>query len=207
MKKILVPFFSPISDKLVIQKLLDKCSKEGWSVIKPSNADERKLPSDSEVIWLFIGSGGTEQQVSEFFSRFSSKTIPLIITHDHYNSLPAGMEIRKYFETLGISTRIIHVHMDKITDILDKEFLLVEVKEKLCNFKLGLIGEVSDWLIASQIDPGRVKDKVSSKYQSRENSISFNLYSKYSSKPTSSYDCTERLTFLLDCTPKELSHE
>ena len=42
--------------------------------------------------------------------------------------------------------------------ILNKEHLLVEVKRKLLNYRLGLIGKVSSWLIASQIDPKSVKD-------------------------------------------------
>ncbi len=158
MKKLLIPFFSPISDITANQNLLEQCSQGGWSTINPDLVKKNEFQSNDDVIWIFIGTGGTEKSVMDFLSDLPGKISPLIVTHDHYNSLPAGMEIRKHLENLGVQTRIIHVNMNKIANNLDREFLLLEVKRKLQNYKLGLFGEVSDWLIASHIDPNSVKE-------------------------------------------------
>ncbi|PWI49076.1 hypothetical protein CEE45_03950 [Candidatus Heimdallarchaeota archaeon B3_Heim] len=158
MEKTMVGFFSPISDGEKNLELRNKSKKGGWKIILPSEVDEISQDPEDNLLWFFIGTGGTEKSVIDYLSKFSDKTIPLIVTHDHYNSLPSGMEIRKHLADLGKETRIIHVDMDRISDVLNKEYLLLEVKQKLQDYKLGLIGEVSDWLIASRIDPKRVKD-------------------------------------------------
>jgi L-fucose isomerase-like protein len=158
LEKILITFFSQISDDEVNLELRKKCSLGGWNTKLPSEVDEISQDSEGNILWLFIGTGGTERIVIDYLSKYSNKIIPLIVTHDHYNSLPAGMEIRKHLEDFGVTTRIIHVEMNRITEILNEEHLLYEAKQKLQNYKLGLIGEVSDWLIASRIDPRRVKD-------------------------------------------------
>jgi L-fucose isomerase-like protein len=158
MEKILITFFSPISDINKNQELRDKCEKGEWMTKLPSEAKEIFQDPEDNTLWLFIGTGGTEKSVIDFLSNYSTKIIPLIVTHDHYNSLPAGMEIRKHLEDLEIPTRIVHINMRNISERLNKEYLLLEVKRKLQNYNLGLIGEVSDWLIASHIDPISVKD-------------------------------------------------
>lgn len=158
MDKTLIAFFSPISDLDRNQELMSKCNKREWTTKLHSEIDEISQNFMGDLIWLLIGTGGTEKIVIDHLSRYTRKIFPLIVTHDHDNSLPAGMEIRKYLEDSGIPARIIHVELDRIDEILNKEYLLLETKQKLQNYKLGLIGDVSDWLIASHIDPKSVKD-------------------------------------------------
>jgi L-fucose isomerase-like protein len=157
LEKTLFTFFSPISDRKTSLELQEKCNQGGWTTKFPSEVTEISRDPGNNLIWLFIGTGGTEKSVIDHLSKYSTKIIPLIVTHEHYNSLPAGMEIRKHLEDIGIPTRIIHADINEISEILNKEYLLLEVKQKLQNYRLGLIGEVSDWLIASKIDLKSVK--------------------------------------------------
>jgi L-fucose isomerase-like protein len=161
LEKTLVTFFSPISDEINNSQLREKCKQGGWNTILPSELELMSQVLENNVVWLFIGTGGTERSVIDYLQQFlkdSNNILPLIITHDHYNSLPAGMEIRRYLEEKKVPAKIIHVDMERIHKNLDQELFVQNVRRKLRKFRLGLIGEVSEWLIASQIDPQSVRN-------------------------------------------------
>ncbi|MCK4849379.1 MAG: hypothetical protein KAT16_10150, partial [Candidatus Heimdallarchaeota archaeon] len=160
MEKVLIPFFSPISEKSQNNKLLAILKEGGWRSRDPReqiDAITSKSIHKSQV-WLFIGTGGTEKQVLDFLDQIPSTIVPILVSHSWDNSLPAAMEIRKYLEDSGTPAKIIHANIHELTASLDLESRIREVVDKLRNFRIGLIGKQSDWLIASDIDEKAIKE-------------------------------------------------
>jgi len=160
LEKYVIPFFSPLSEKKQNDKLLTILKEGGWHSREPSEEIDiitGKSIQDSQV-WLFIGTGGTERQVLDFLDQIHSKIIPILISHSWDNSLPAAMEIRKYLEDSGTPTKIIHANVHELATSLNLECKIKEVADELRNFRLGLIGKQSDWLIASDISEKAIKE-------------------------------------------------
>jgi L-fucose isomerase-like protein len=161
MEKVLIPFFSPLSEKKKNNSLLAILKKGGWNNRDPKGQIDFIASNSIQEfqIWLFIGTGGTERQVLDFLNQIPSTIIPILVSHSWDNSLPAAMEIRKYLQDSGISVRIIHANINELAASLDLESQITDVADKLHNFRLGLIGKKSEWLIASDINEKAIKDR------------------------------------------------
>ena len=158
MENVLIPFFSPISDKTSNEKILTSVQRGGWNTISPTKYISLPKKKQEELnFWIFIGTGGTENSVIKFLDEVHPKTSPILVSHNLSNSLPAAMEIRRYLEEMGHRTRIIHDTIENLSDTLDQETLFSSVSDKLQTFRLGLIGNQSEWLVASDIDREAVK--------------------------------------------------
>ena len=160
MKKNIIPFFSPLSEKRQNDKLLELLKDGGWYSRKPKEEIEEIASNEGKIskVWLFIGTGGTESQVLEFLKQIPTEITPVLISHTWDNSLPAAMEIRKYLGDSGISTKIIHSSIHNLATSLDIEYQIVEVANKLRKFRLGIVGKQSDWLIASNVNEDKIKE-------------------------------------------------
>lgn len=150
----IVPFFSIVSPEGLEEEVLNEIKQEGVRVVK--NLEE--IPS-GESVFLFIGTGGTENDVSTFLNGTKLKSPIIILSYDERNSLPASMEIRAYLEKEGIEARIVHKPLSQLKGLLERWSRYAEIKEKLRKSKLGVIGKPSSWLIASDVDPNKVKEK------------------------------------------------
>ena len=161
MEKVLIPFFSPLSEKRQNNKLLKVLNEGGWNNREPRECIEViKANSIGKYhVWLFIGTGGTESQVLDFLGQIPSTIYPILVSHSWDNSLPAAMEIRKYLEDSGTPTKIIHTKIHELAASLDLEYRVMDVLNKLQKFRLGLIGKPSDWLIASNIDEKAIRER------------------------------------------------
>ena len=150
----IVPFFSVLASEDLKEEVLKEIEQEGIRITKSM----QDIPS-GEPVYLFIGTGGTESDVVTFLkmSKFSSPII--ILSYDQRNSLPAAMEIRAYLEKKGIEARIIHKPIEHLHALLGRWSKYSEIAEKLNSSKLGVIGETSPWLIASGVDPVKVKSR------------------------------------------------
>jgi L-fucose isomerase-like protein len=68
------------------------------------------------------------------------------------------MEIRAYLEKKGIGAKIVHRSIEQLHTLLGRWSKYSEIVHRLKGSKLGVIGESSSWLIASGVDPVRIKD-------------------------------------------------
>ena len=150
----IIPFFSIVSPEGLAEEVTNEIKQEGVNVIK--NMEEVQ---SGEPIFLFIGTGGTENDVATFLSSSKLESPITILSYDERNSLPASMEIRAYLDKKGIEARIVHKPLAQLRDLLERWSKYEEIREKLRNSKLGVIGEPSSWLIASDINPNKVKEK------------------------------------------------
>jgi L-fucose isomerase-like protein len=119
---------------------------------------------ESIPVYYLIVTGGTEEKVlslnEERKKEVQNETV-ILLAHHGNNSLPASLEILARLQQDGSKGRI--VYLDDETNKSWKDDLEKIVKHQsvfylLKKTKIGLIGEPSDWLVASMPDPGTIKN-------------------------------------------------
>lgn len=150
----IVPFFSVVSPEGLREEVLKEIEQEGVRITNSM----KDIPK-GEPVYLFIGTGGTENEAAEFIKMSKLEPPIIILSYDERNSLPASMEIRAYLEKKGIEARIVHKPMDKLQSLLGRWSKYSDILEELKGSRLGVIGEPSSWLIASEVNPELVKEK------------------------------------------------
>ena len=115
-------------------------------------------------VFYFVISGGTERLLLDLKSQreVSVKKEPVfIIAHPTQNSLPASLEALARIQQDGIHGKIFYLNsfddekgLNQIRNIISN----LEVQSSLSDSRIGLIGDPSDWLVASSPDPITVKE-------------------------------------------------
>ncbi len=110
-----------------------------------------------DLILNFVKTGGTENIFKENFKKLPKPYY--FLTTSLNNSLPAALEMLSYVRNRNEKGRIFHGDRNILLDDLKKFAKINKVKNKISNSKLGVIGEPSDWLIASEVNYAEVKNK------------------------------------------------
>jgi L-fucose isomerase-like protein len=152
----IIPFVSPISPEGLKEQLCNQLSTINGIIIEPTDF---KNESEAHHNYLFIGTGGTENEVAKFLKQHPLPQPVIILSYDLRNSLPAAMEIRSYLEGEGIEARIIHSTLAELTEMISEWSEFIEVLAKIKNSCLGIVGKPSIWLIASDINPEKVEKR------------------------------------------------
>lgn len=152
----IIPFFSPISPEGVKDEVLKQISTTKVKMIEP---DTFQIESDLNRNYLFIGTGGTENDVADFLKRHPLPPPVIILSYDLRNSLPAAMEIRSYLQREGIDARIIHSTLAELEQMISEWCEFAEILSKLSESTLGIIGQPSSWLIASDISSDKAQKR------------------------------------------------
>jgi len=116
-------------------------------------------PSLERLAAVLILTGGVEREVLKVVAKLPSPI--LLIAHPGYNSLPAALEILAWIRQEGGEGRILFGSPEEIASGLKEELRLREAWEGLRFSRIGLIGEPSDWLVASGVDHAFVKGRLS----------------------------------------------
>jgi L-fucose isomerase-like protein len=116
--------------------------------------DETRIDDDFPISF-FLLTGGTEQQVLNLVEKrnimFAGEPV-LLLAHANNNSLPAALEILARLKQDGRKGKIIFLDEasnKNFLDDLEKTVKYAEIFHQLKKIKIGLIGNPSDWLIAS----------------------------------------------------------
>lgn len=115
-----------------------------------------------EVTFYFVQTGGVEGEVIRRYRSRAQQGKPglaLLIAHPLHNSLPASMEILAQVRQEGGTGRIYLLRAADDTSTLSEiqqTALCLEANRKLAEDRLGLVGESSDWLVASSQRPETV---------------------------------------------------
>jgi L-fucose isomerase-like protein len=150
----IVPFFSIVSPEDLQEEVLKEIEQEGVRI----TTSMKDIPP-GESVYLFIGTGGTENDAATFLERAKLEPPIIILSYDERNSLPASMELRAFLEKRGIEATIVHKPMEQLHALLGRWSKYSEISKQLKGSKLGVIGEPSSWLIASGVNPELVKEK------------------------------------------------
>jgi L-fucose isomerase-like protein len=105
---------------------------------------------------IFIKSGGVEGKFKQLFKPI--KRPYLLLSSGLHNSLAASLEIASFLRQQGEKVEIFHGDSNYIAQRIKELKKVFEIKNKLSTLKLGVIGQPSDWLIASEVDYLKVKE-------------------------------------------------
>ena len=100
---------------------------------------------------VFVATGGTERLILES-AGFDAGEPALLVAHPGHNSLPAALEVLARVQQLGIRGQIHFLRGPSDTEGLQGLAEAVHarrVRRALIESRIGLVGEASDWLVAS----------------------------------------------------------
>ena len=111
---------------------------------------------------IYVRTGGTEGLFKSMLPELRKKSSRpfYLLTSGKSNSLAASLEILSFLRQQGIKGEIIHGKADFIAKRIDTLAKVGKARRELDGCRLGIIGKPSDWLIASHVDPERVKDAL-----------------------------------------------
>lgn len=157
----LVPFFSPLAAAEWVTEVQKRLQASGAQI---TNADDflRRERKGNQALahdhtYIFVGTGGTENAIVEFFAKARWQSPVLILSHDGNNSLPAALETRTYLEQRGTNARIIHAPLPQLIDRIREWCSYEKVEERIRSSRIGLVGNASSWLVASHVSPTKVR--------------------------------------------------
>lgn len=108
---------------------------------------------------IFVASGGSEGLFLEQYPKIADKPL-YILTSGESNSLAASMEILSYLQQQGKQGEILHGSVQSVAARIRALRSVACARARMNNMRLGLIGESSDWLIASPADGSCYREKL-----------------------------------------------
>lgn len=126
------------------------------------------------IIW--IGSGGTEERFRDLFSQWHR---PIVLLNDGIsNSLAASLEIASWLKRSKVDFNVIHDTPEGIVEEISILTKIVKARKNLQGQNIGVIGEPSDWLIASSVDVDLARNKWGVNFVSLELQEVLDIYDK-----------------------------
>ncbi|MFX0092665.1 MAG: fucose isomerase [Candidatus Hodarchaeota archaeon] len=157
MRNIIIPFFSPISSESIQAEILSQLALNEEQILSKENYFLGFHPIAGNRYYLFVGTGGTENDIKEFIERSKLEPPIILLSYNANNSLPAAMELRSYLNSTNIDANIVHGALEELSQLLHKWNGFVQIKRKLADCRMGLIGNPSEWLIASEVDEDEIR--------------------------------------------------
>lgn len=156
----------PVSSEFHNRNRMEQLEHRFLQQLAPYGGIRAAAPPDpaSPPVFLVL-SGGTERQILQIFNN-CRKRIPdtplLLLAHPGNNSLPASLELLARIRQEGGHGRIFY--LPDITTSAPVDALLdslhgFRVKQLLHGSRVGMVGEPSDWLIASSQNPADISDR------------------------------------------------
>lgn len=112
--------------------------------------------AEADLHVVFIASGGTEDQFRRLYPRLPRPVI--LLADGKHNSLAAALEISSWVRQQGEPAEIVHGDSSFISARLRRLADFQRTRRTLGG-RIGIIGEPSDWLIASAVDSAAVKNR------------------------------------------------
>lgn len=139
----------PIVSSLHEEERINKGTKELLDeLISFSNHDFEVCDIDSlydgDLALILIQSGGSEQLFLDNLDKL--KAPYYLLTYGHNNSLAASLEILSFIKDNNLEGEVLHGSNEYLANRIDD--LLLRKKH---SFRYGVIGQPSDWLIASKV--------------------------------------------------------
>ena len=111
---------------------------------------------------IYVRTGGTEGIFLRLLPQLPTQgNKPFyLLTSGKSNSLAASMEILSYLRQNGRNGEIIHGDKEHVTKRIQLLAKVAEARHQLHGIRLGIIGQPSDWLIASHADKECVRQSL-----------------------------------------------
>ncbi len=104
----------------------------------------------------FVETGGSETKFLELFENVKHPVV--LLSNGKNNSLPASLEIKTYCSLHDVPAVILTGDEKKISTVLKPFARSILAKKAIENNNLGVVGEPSNWLIASHISDEDAKN-------------------------------------------------
>ena len=111
---------------------------------------------------IYVRTGGAEGIFKGLLPEMHSRGIEryYLLTSGKSNSLAASLEILSYLRQQGLKGEVLHGSAWYLQHRVQLLSTGAEAREKLQGTRIGVIGQPSDWLIASQAHPVALMDKL-----------------------------------------------
>ena len=168
----LIVFASSLHDSTSIsgsREALYSDFKENYSLKIVSAQEYEPIKGQEEFAIAFIATGGTEQI---FLNNWQKISRPLIILSDSFhNSLAASLEISSWLNNRNIKHKHLNFPVYATNEYMDGLHLeissLINIHrafKEISHTKIGLIGDASPWLIASDVDKYSLSSRLGVKF-------------------------------------------
>ena len=134
---------SPVHDG----KKIEEDTREFLEEIEKNLREDIK---DSPLTLIFVASGGVEGQFKEIYR--DMKEPYYLLTNGENNSFAASLEILTFLKQQGLKGEILHGSIDYISNRIKDLNKIAKAEERLKGINIGIVGQPSDWLIASNVD-------------------------------------------------------
>lgn len=111
---------------------------------------------------IYVRTGGAEGIFKSLLPEMLAKGVDryYLLTSGKSNSLAASLEILSYLRQQGLQGEVLHgsdAYVAERIRVLEK---VQDARARLKDMRIGVIGQPSDWLIASQADPMALVDRL-----------------------------------------------
>ena len=111
---------------------------------------------------IYVRTGGAEGIFKRLLPEMLAKGVTryYLLTSGKSNSLAASLEILSYLQQQGLKGEVLHgtpEYLKKRLQLLEK---LAMARRKLHGMRIGVVGQPSDWLIASHADATAISEKL-----------------------------------------------
>ncbi|MBO4635327.1 MAG: hypothetical protein J5669_08160 [Bacteroidales bacterium] len=111
---------------------------------------------------IYVRTGGAEGIFKSLLPEMLARGIEryYLLTSGKSNSLAASLEILSYLKLQGLKGEVLHGSAAYLQARVQALETVANAREMLNGARIGVVGEPSDWLIASHADPVAVMDKL-----------------------------------------------
>ena len=111
---------------------------------------------------IYVRTGGAEgifrQLLPEMLARGTERYY--LLTSGKSNSLAASLEILSYLKQQGLKGEVLHGSAEYLRSRIEAVSKAIEARAYMKDLRIGVIGQPSDWLIASKASPTAILDKL-----------------------------------------------
>ena len=117
---------------------------------------------------IYVRTGGAEGIFKSLLPEMLTRGISryYLLTSGKSNSLAASLEILSYLGQQGLKGEVLHGSAEYLQGRIHALETVAQAREKLHGSRIGVIGEPSDWLIASHADSVSVMDRIGARLES-----------------------------------------
>ena len=111
---------------------------------------------------IYVRTGGAEGIFKALLPEMLARGIEryYLLTSGKSNSLAASLEILSYLRQQGLKGEVLHGSDAYVANRIQELATVQEARVRLKDMRIGVIGQPSDWLIASHMDPIALLDKL-----------------------------------------------
>ncbi|MFA8298623.1 MAG: hypothetical protein ACEPOV_00510 [Hyphomicrobiales bacterium] len=106
---------------------------------------------------LYFVTGGSEEEALRVVER-RGRRFYLLLADSEHNAYASATEVKAWLNQNIVRARLLQIGVDGSDSLIKSYFNVRKAFWKLQNTKIGLFGKPSDWLVASTIPFGRLKD-------------------------------------------------